>query len=139
MPSPEEPLTGECACGTVRFEVTKPFNTAGYCHCKRCQRRTGALWSENAIVDSDGFRFTAGEDAVLTWTPDGGLPKSFCGECGGHVTGGPPGGGFVVVRLGCVDGDPGIRPEWHTWVSSAPGWEALPDDGLPRFEQGRSR
>jgi hypothetical protein len=33
MPSPEEPLTGECACGTVRFEVTKPFNTAGYCHC----------------------------------------------------------------------------------------------------------
>ena len=55
MPSADEPLTGQCACGTVRFEVTKPFDTAGYCHCKRCQRRTGALWSENAIVASDGF------------------------------------------------------------------------------------
>jgi hypothetical protein len=71
--------------------------------------------------------------------PETGLPKSFCGECGGHVTGGGEDGGPVVVRLGAVDGDPGIRPEWHTWVSSAPDWEAIPDDGLPRFEQGRSR
>ena len=47
MPSPEEPLTGGCACGTVRFEVTAPFDTAGYCHCKRCQRRSGALWALN--------------------------------------------------------------------------------------------
>ncbi len=45
----------------------------------------------------------------------------------------------MVVRLGAIDGDPGIRPEWHAWVSSAPDWEAIPDDGLPRFEQGRSR
>ena len=139
MPSPDEPLTGQCACGTVRFEVTEPFSTAGYCHCHRCQRRSGALWTANAIVDSGGFRFTAGEEAVRTWSPEKGLPKSFCGECGGHVCGGKPGGPFVVVRLGAVDGDPGIRPEWHTWVSSAPGWEAIPDDGLPRFEEGRAR
>jgi hypothetical protein len=137
MPSPDQPLTGACACGAVRFQVTAPFETAGYCHCKRCQRRSGALWTENAIVPSDGFRFTAGEDAVRTWAPEDGLPKSFCGECGGHVTGGREDGPFVVVRLGAVDDDPGIRPEWHTWVSSAPDWEAIPDDGLPRFERGR--
>ncbi len=138
MPSPEEPLTGRCACGTVCFEVTKPFETAGYCHCKRCQRRSGALWAVSALVGADGFRFTAGEDAVRTWAPPDGLPKSFCGICGGHVRGGAPEGPFVV-RLGAVDGDPGIRPEWHAWVSSAPDWEAIPDDGLPRFEQGRAR
>jgi acyl-CoA synthetase (AMP-forming)/AMP-acid ligase II len=33
MPSQEEPLRGTCACGTVRFQVTAPFSTAGYCHC----------------------------------------------------------------------------------------------------------
>ena len=137
MPSSDEPLTGRCACGTVRFEVTKPFDTAGYCHCKRCQRRTGALWSENAIVDADGFRFTAGEDSVRTWEPEDGLPKSFCGICGGHVYAGDPAGSLVVVRLGALDGDPGIRPQWHTWVESAPEWEPLPDDGLPRHPQGR--
>ena len=66
MPSAEEPLTGQCACGTVRFEVTKPFDTAGYCHCKRCPPapHPGALWSETRDQSaSDGFRFTAGEDS----------------------------------------------------------------------------
>ena len=138
MPSPDEPLTGRCACGTVRFRVTKPFDTAGYCHCKRCQRRSGALWALSGGVAGDGFEITEGAEAVRTWTPPDGLPKSYCGECGGHVFGGALGGPFIVVRLGAVDGDPGIRPEWHAWVSSAPDWEPLPDDGLPRFEQSRT-
>ena len=138
MPSPDEPLTGQCACGTVRFEVTKPFDTAGYCHCKRCQRRSGALWTENAIVASDGFRFTAGEDAVRSWTPENGLPKNFCGECGGHLTGGGTDGPFVVVRLGTVDGDPGIAPQWHQYVAYAASWEEIPDDGLPRYPEGKT-
>src|SRR3954447_17146401 len=105
MPSTEDPLTGACPCGTVRFAVTKPFDTAGYCHCKRCQRRSGALWTENAIVAAVGFRFSAGEAMVRPWQPETGLPKNFCGECGGQVTGGGTDTPFVVVRLGTVDGD----------------------------------
>jgi len=136
--SPEDPLTGACACGTVRFAVTAPFDTAGYCHCKRCQRRTGALWALSAAVGGEHFAITEGEESVRTWTPPDGLPKSFCGECGGQLFGGTLGGPFVVVRLGALDGDPGIRPEWHIWVSSAPDWEPLPDDGLPRFAERRT-
>ena len=34
---------------------------------------------------------------------------------------------------GALDGDPEIRPRWRQWVSSAPDWYALPEDGLPRF------
>ena len=138
MPSPDAPLTGQCACGTVRFKVTAPFQTAGYCHCKRCQRRSGALWSENGIVDARAFRLVSGADAVRAWKPPDGLVKSFCSVCGGHLFTGVPGSeGIVGVRLGAVDGDPGIRPQWHQFVESAPGWEALPDDGLPRFPQRR--
>ena len=36
----ELPITGGCGCGAVRFEVWKPFVSAAYCHCTRCQRRT---------------------------------------------------------------------------------------------------
>ena len=89
-------------------------------------------------MSSDGFRFTAGEDAVRTWAPENGLPKSFCGECGGQVTGGGKDGPFVVVRLGAVDGDPGIRPQYRQYVGNAAGWADVPDDGLPRFEGPRA-
>jgi len=34
-----------------------------------------------------------------------------------------------------LDGDPGVRPEFHTFVASKAPWEELPDDGLPRYEE----
>src|ERR687891_571210 len=102
MPSPDAPLTGSCACGAVAFEVTAPFATAGYCHCKRCQRRSGALWSVNASVPRDGFAIVRGEEAVRRWTPpEPGLPKAFCGSCGGHLF---SDGEMIGVRLGALDG-----------------------------------
>jgi hypothetical protein len=136
MPSPDAPLTGTCACGAVAFEVTAPFDTAGYCHCKRCQRRSGALWSMNAIVGVDGFAIVRGSEQVRAWSPpDQGLPKAFCSACGGHLY--SDGGDFIVVRLGAVDGDPGIKPSWRQWLESAPDWEPIPDDGTARFQQRR--
>jgi hypothetical protein len=138
MASPEEPLTGACACGAVRFEITAPFSTAGYCHCKRCQRRSGALWSLNGILDPAAFRLVEGADAISRWLPPTGFPKVFCEQCGGHVYAGDPDSTPVLsIRLGAVDGDPGIRPSWHQWVASAPDWEAIPEDGLPRFAEMR--
>jgi hypothetical protein len=138
MPSREEPLTGSCLCGAVRFEVTEPFQTAGYCHCKRCQRRSGTLSTLNGTVAAEGFRIVAGADALRAWQPPDGRSKSFCVHCGGHVYSGERDGDPVVgVRLGAIDGDPGVRPEWHQWVESAPEWDPLPEDGLPRFPQRR--
>ena len=132
------PLTGSCACGTVAFEVTQPFFSAGYCHCKRCQRRSGTLWTFNAQVAAEGFAIVRGQEAVRLWKPpDDGLPKAFCGECGGHLY--SDGGEFVGVRLGAVDADPGIRPTWRQWLESAPDWEPIPDDGVPRFQRTRER
>jgi len=132
------PLTGGCNCGTVRFEVRAPFETAGYCHCTRCQRRTGCAASPAGIVSSAHVVITAGVDAIATWQPEDGFPKSFCDRCGGHLYSGTPGGdGVVGVRLGALDGDPGIRPQWHQWVASAVAWEPIPDDGLPRYEARR--
>jgi hypothetical protein len=137
MPSPDAPLTGSCACGAVAFEITAPFDTAGYCHCTRCQKRSGAMWSANAMVAREGFAILRGEDKVREWDPPGeGLPKAFCSECGGHLWSVGP--GIYGVRLGALDGDPGIRPEWRQWLESAPDWEPIPDDGVPRYPQRRA-
>lgn len=138
MPSAEQPLRGRCACGTVRFEVTEPFFTAGYCHCERCQHRSGVPWTCNGLLAASGFRLTAGSEEVGTWVPEGGgRPKSFCRRCGGHVFGGDAERGeTIAIRFGALEGDPGIEPSWHAWVSSAPAWFPLPDDGLPRHPEG---
>jgi hypothetical protein len=130
------PLTGSCACGTVAFEITEPFVTAGYCHCKRCQKRSGAMWSANAMVPSAGLEITQGHDAIREWDPPGvGLPKAFCTNCGGHLW--SVGAEVYGVRLGALDGDPGIRRQWRQWLDSAPDWEPIPDDDTLRHAQQR--
>ena len=134
-------LTGACLCGGVRFELTEPPRAAGYCHCTRCQRRTGAAASANASVDGRTFRIVRGDELVKVWRhPDGGWEKAFCRECGGHLFSRDPGDpSRMGVRLGAFDGDPGVRPTWRTYVAYAASWEPIPDDGLERFPEAKPR
>ena len=46
-----------------------------------------------------------------------------------------PEGDEVAIRLGSLDGDPGVRPQFHNFVASRAPWDELPDDGLPRFDE----
>ena len=128
------PLTGTCNCGAVQFAVTEPFASAAYCHCRRCQRRTGTAASANARVPAGGFALLRGEDRLRSWKPPEGAEKFFCGDCGSAMfsRSGPD---WVGVRLGVLDGDPGIRPSLHKYVAYAASWEPLPEDGLPRHPE----
>jgi hypothetical protein len=133
---PSLPLTGHCGCGAVRFEISKPLLGAAYCHCTRCQRRSGTAMQASAKLAPDSLRLIAGEELLRSWKPEGGLAKVFCGECGSAIGGGDPETDEIaIVRLGAIDGDPGIRPQAHQFVAYAAPWEEIPDDGLPRFPE----
>ncbi|MGZ4274376.1 MAG: GFA family protein [Solirubrobacteraceae bacterium] len=129
------PITGGCNCGAVRFEVSEPFEASMYCHCTRCQRRTGTAASANARTRPDAFRIVQGEDRLRSWDPPDGAPKLFCGDCGSALFSRSP--GSVGIRLGTIDGDPGIRPTYRQYVAYAAAWEPIPDDGLPRHPEAR--
>jgi hypothetical protein len=131
-------LTGGCLCGGVRYELAEPPHLASYCHCKRCQRRTGTAASAQVRVAPGTVRLLSGEELVRWYAPPDGFPKAFCSNCGSALFSRPPGGTEPTsVRLGTFDGDPGIRPQWHQFVDYAAVWEPLPDDGLPRYPEGK--
>ncbi|MBV8257710.1 MAG: GFA family protein [Actinobacteria bacterium] len=133
-------VTGRCLCGGVRYEISEPFEAAGYCHCTRCQRRTGSAASASGRIVPGSLRVVAGEELIRCWDPgDGGWPKCFCSTCGSALwSRHPEEPDRLSVRLGTVDGDPGVRPAWHQFVAYAAVWEPIPDDGLPRFPESRS-
>ena len=133
------PITGGCGCGAVRFEVDAPFVSAGYCHCGRCQRRSGTGASANARAEPGSVRVVQGETELRGWVPEGGREKVFCVRCGSALFSCDPGSGvYTGVRLGAIDGDPGIRPQSRAFVAYAACWEGIPDDGLPRYPEARS-
>src|SRR5262245_39038385 len=136
---PEPPLTGGCMCGRVRFEVTEPLVSAGYCHCTRCQRRTGGGASISGRVVPGSLRIVAGEELIRAYVPpDRGFAKEFCSACGSALWSRSQDDPEIVsVRLGTFDHDPGIRPRYHQFAAYAAVWEPLPDDGLPVFAEAR--
>jgi hypothetical protein len=136
MSTPGLPLTGGCGCGAVRFEISAPLrDTAVYCHCTRCQRRTGAGAAASTRIEPGSLTYTQGEEHIRTWAPEDGFEKDFCGLCGSALFGrNPKDPDVVVARLGSFDDDPGVRVKAHQFVASAAVWEPLPDDGLPRHD-----
>jgi hypothetical protein len=133
---PEMPLLGGCGCGAVRFEVAAPLVSAHYCHCTRCQRRSGTAASANARVAPGSFHIIAGEQRLRAWSPQGGWQKWFCGECGSALfSRHPDDADLLSVRLGAFDSEPGIRPTRRQFVTYAASWEAIPDDRLVRFPE----
>jgi hypothetical protein len=134
---PELPLTGGCLCGAVRFEIDQPLVSASWCHCTRCQRRTGTPASVQGRVAPGSFRIVQGEDALGAFEPDdGGFAKVFCRECGSALWSvSPTDPELKAVRFGAFDADPGIRPQWRQFVAYAAPWAPIPDDGLPRYPE----
>jgi hypothetical protein len=135
----ELPLAGGCLCGGVRFEVTERPVSAAYCHCTRCQRRTGTAASASAKLVPGSLRILAGEELLRAYEPEGGFAKIFCSRCGSALWSRSPDDPDVVgVRLGAFDSDPGVRPAHRQYVAYAAPWEPIPEDGLPRYPEGKS-
>jgi hypothetical protein len=85
-------------------------------------------------VRREDFVLLSGADLVRSYAPDGGSVKAFCSVCGSSLFGGTwPSGPEISIRLGTVDGDPGIRPQYHTFVGSKAVWDEIVDD-LPQHD-----
>lgn len=130
-------IGGGCLCGSVRYEVELPFRRANTCHCSRCRRHSGGSGLTQGRVPRERFRLLQGGELVRSWQPGGGAAKAFCTRCGSSLFGGTwPGGPEVSIRFGTLDGDPRIRPQYHSFVADAAPWETFADDGAPRYDAG---
>src|SRR4051812_19667415 len=138
----ETPLTGGCGCGAVRFALDAPPVGAVYCHCTRCQRRTGSAASASARVAPGSVRVVAGEEHVRAWAPEGGNEKLFCALCGSAVFTRRPGGPIAAVRLGSFVAGPRVRPAPRPLTAHAAPWGPVPPHRPPRLPEpgpGRAR
>src|SRR5438094_527161 len=98
------PHSGGCACGAVRFELDREPVVAMYCHCRRCQRRSGTAASPAVRIEPGSLRVTAGAEHVAAWKPEGGFHKEFCALCGSALwAAAPDGSGPGAVRMSAFD------------------------------------
>ena len=128
-------LTGGCACGAVRYRVEGEPILAAHCHCRDCQRSSGAAMSTVFAVMKTAFHKEQGALSSYQYTGDSGNPvvRYFCPHCGSPLfTDVAVMAEVQFVRAVSLDNPADIAPTMHIYCDSAQAWDRS-DDGLPRF------
>ena len=60
MSLPEFPVEGGCQCGAVRYRLKASPMSVYNCHCKDCQRFSGAAWSMSVTTSRDNVEQLSG-------------------------------------------------------------------------------
>src|SRR5262249_39477954 len=85
-------ITGGCACGAIRYEVTAEPIVTFNCHCRDCQKTTGGAYAPVFYVPANAFKITKGTPKYFGTTSEmiGDNVRGFCPECGSRLFGGKP-------------------------------------------------
>mgnify|MGYP003700794761 CR=1 FL=1 len=132
-----EGFEGGCACGKVRYKATADPRYMGNCHCRDCQRATGAGFYPGVGVAADAFEIVEGAPQVYSRESDAGrtVHRYFCAECGSPLlikTEAMP--RYVSVYAGSLD-DPSIyKPQTDIFTASAQPW-TLMHEGTAKSEK----
>ena len=133
-------MTGQCFCGSVAFEFEGPTTDIQLCHCKRCQRATGAPFAAEFKGASRSVSLAAGRKANFILgradTPrTTAYRQSFCKIWGSPVPSVFAGDPGVQIPTGLVDGDLPARASEHIWVSKKANWLNLVEIAtLPQYD-----
>ncbi len=123
---------GGCLCGKVRFQVSAPKIDSGYCHCRTCQKNSGAPVVAWVTFPATGFAWTQGAPGNYRSSPQ--ARRQFCADCGSYMvflSDWFP--GEVSVNTASFDDPEAFPPEMHIFTDARISWLHI-DDDLPRHE-----
>lgn len=126
-------ITGECFCGEVKYQLDGMLRDARSCHCSRCRKAFSSQASAYALVESQEFKWLAGEDLLTSYVGKQGFGLQFCRRCGSTLCG-IFNDTIHGLTLGCVNGDPDIQIGRHIYVGSKAKWEVIPE-GVLQYEE----
>ena len=76
---------GGCACAKVRYRLTAPPLFVHCCHCRWCQRETGAAFALNAMIERECVELLGDEPACIDTPSESGRGQKIHRCPGCHV------------------------------------------------------
>jgi hypothetical protein len=131
------PIEGGCGCKSARFRIELAPLFVHCCHCRWCQRETGASFALNAMIESDRVtNLGVGLELVHTASASGlGQKIARCPTCRTSLWSHYSGSGPITkfVRVGTLDDPDVLPPDVHIFTASKQPWVMIPASS-PAFE-----
>jgi hypothetical protein len=125
----DAPLDGGCDCRQIRYRLRAAPLIVHCCHCRWCQRESGASFALNAVVESDQVLLLAGTpERVATPSASGkGQQVVRCPACRIAVWSHYAGSGplLTFLRVGTLDTPDALPPDIHIFTASRQPWVML--------------
>ncbi|MET0591886.1 MAG: GFA family protein [Polyangiaceae bacterium] len=122
--------SGGCTCRAVRYHMTSVPMFVHCCHCRWCQRETGASFALNAMMEADRVVIDAGAPEIVVTPSNSGKGQKIarCPTCRIAVWSNYAGAGDKVrfVRIGTLDDPDRFPPDIHIFTASKQPWVVLP-------------
>lgn len=132
------PIEGGCDCGKIRYRVLTVPLIVHCCHCRWCQRETGASFALNAMIESDRVVNLGEEPEVVVTPSNSGMGQRIarCPYCKVAVWSHYAGSGHLTkfVRVGTLDGPDALAPDVHIFTASKQPWVTLSGD-VPSYTE----
>ena len=124
------PVEGGCTCRAVRYRMTTAPLFVHCCHCRWCQRETGASFALNAMIEADRVTVLKGEPEVVPTPSNSGKGQKIirCPSCRIALWSNYAGAGDAIrfVRVGTLDDPDRMPPDIHIFTASKQPWVILP-------------
>lgn len=136
---------GGCTCRFVRYRMKSRPLFVHCCHCRWCQRETGASFALNALIEAARVQLLQGEVAVIDTPSSSGKGQkiSRCPRCHVAVWSNYAGAGDAIhfVRVGTLDEPDRLPPDIHIFTASKQPWVVLPPDipAVPEYYKSSER
>lgn len=125
-------LDGGCTCGEVRYRMTSAPIYVHCCHCRWCQRETGASFALNAMIEADRVNLLKGKPEEVNTPSNSGKGQKYfrCRTCRIALWSNYAGAGDALrfVRVGTLDTPDSLPPDIHIFTASKQPWVVLPTD-----------
>ena len=139
MAAVHDPIEGGCNCRTIRYRLESAPLIVHCCHCRWCQRETGASFALNAMIESDRVKRACGEPELVNTPSASGKGQKImrCPLCRiavwSHYAG--LGTAAAFVRVGTLDNPDLLPPDIHIFTASKQPWVILPagTPAVPEF------
>jgi len=128
-PPDDSSFDGGCTCRAVRYRMhTEPL-IVHCCHCRWCQRETGASFALNALIEADRVELLSGAPEVVDTPSESGVGQriSRCLRCRVALWSNYGGAGDKVrfVRVGTLDEADRLPPDIQIYTASKQPWVLL--------------
>jgi hypothetical protein len=129
---------GGCTCRDVRYRMTSPPLFVHCCHCRWCQRETGASFAVNAMIEAERVELLQGKPEAVDTPSNSGKGQKIlrCPRCKIALWSNYAGAGDALrfVRVGTLDEPDRLPPDIHIFTASKQPWVVLPP-GMPAVEE----